>query len=472
MRANNQVKQSIFLFFTRSRRKKDLEFLLVFAFLITVLLIMLINITSLISFILFLLISVGIYRLLFNRDIKKVIGLFVFYSLIAIVLFLLQYATYPEYKGFSGPPGGIGTDDSKYFHEAVYSIPVNPFLVETRYNLHPFSKILRIIVKILPLKDIHLLDLLFFNILGVSFIPIFTSRVAYKLTEEKRVADLAYKFSMICPIIMVNGLILVRDGWTAVLFIGAIYFFLSNRYILLASVSTILFYIRIASGIQLMIVLSLFFYYKLRSYKVGYAKKALVFLAGIVVFLSISIIFFPIVSEYATKTRITENIFFREYFVKGHIAKGVALRGGTSTFYTIYNQPVYLRIPLSFVYFLGSPFLSIKNLTFNGIYIPRVFLSQLFVVLFLFYFKYLMQAIVYIWKRKQLAINIVIIAFSLLLLMLSQMSLQLRHKTMIMPLFYILVAYGFYNKTKLGKVLGIGGAIFLIFVQLIVNIIT
>jgi len=387
-----------------------------------------------------------------------------------MALFLLQYIAFPEYKGFSG--GFIyGTDDTRFFARTVGSTPVTLPLPGIEID-HPFSNILRIIVKILPLKDIHLLDLLFFNILGVAFIPIFTSCVAYKLTEEKRVADLAYKFSMICPIIMVNGLILVRDGWTAVLFIGAIYFFLTNRYVLLVSVSAILFYIRIASGIQLMIVLPLFFYYKLLSYRAGYAKKALVFLTGIVVFLSVSIIFFPIVSEYATKMRITENIFFREYFVEEFIAKSIALKGGTSTFYTIYNQPIYLRIPLGFVFFLGSPFLSIKNLAIHGIYIPRAFLAQLFAVLFLFYFKYLMQAIVHIWKRRQLAISIVFIAFFLLLLMISQISLQWRHKTMLMPLFYILVAYGFYNKTKLGKILGVVGAISLIFVQLIVNIIT
>jgi len=470
--STNQVKQPIFLFFIRSRRKKRLDFLLIFAFLITVLLIVFINITSLISFILFLLVSIGVYRLLFDRDIKKIVGLFVFYSLIAITLFLLQYATCPEYEGFSGPPGGIGTDDSMFFYEAVYSIPVNPFLVETSHDLHPFSKILRIIVKILPFKDTHLLDLLFFNILGVAFIPIFTSHVAYKLTEEKRIADLAYKFAMICPIIMVNGLILIREGWTAVLFIGAIYFFLTNRYILLVSVSAILFYIRIASGAQLMVLLLLFFYYKLRIYRIGHAKKALAFLAGIVVILSVSTMLFPILSDYAIKKRVIENIFFREYFVEAFMAKNVALTDKTSIFYTICTQPTYLRIPFSFVFFLGSPFLSIKNFTFNEIYIPRVILTQLFAILFLFYFKYLMQALVYIWKKRQLDIGIVAISFSLFLLILSQMSLQFRHKTMIMPLFYILSAYGFYNKTKLGRILGIGGIIFLIFIQLIVNIIT
>ncbi|MBC8228551.1 hypothetical protein H8E77_03265 [bacterium] len=74
-------------------------------------------------------------------------------------------------------------------------------------------------------------------------------------------------------------------------------------------------------------------------------------------------------------------------------------------------------------------------------------------------------------KNKELAMRTVAVAFFILLLIVSQISIQLRHKTMLMPLFYILVAYGFYNKTKLGEILGIGGSLSLILVQFAVNII-
>ena len=440
-----------------------------------VLLIGFINIASLISFVLFLLISIGVYRLLFDKNIKKIVGLFLFYSLVAIILYLFQYAIVPPvipgYEGFSGMPGGIGTDDSRYFYEAVYSRAATPYLIEAGYDLQPFSKMLRIVVKVLSFKDIHLFDLLFFNVFGVAFIPVFTSKVAHVLTEEKRFADLAYKFAMICPIIMINGLILMRDGWTAVLFIGAIYFLLSKRYILLAATSAALFYLRIASGVQLMIALFLFSYYQLRHYRFGYVKRSLLFLLYVVVILSVSIVLFPILSKYAEVERITENILFREHYVEEFMTKSVELKGEPSIAYTIYTKPTHLRIPLGFIFFLCEPFLSIKNLSFHGIYIPRAFLAQSFFILFLFYFKYLMQGVMYILKNKELAMRTVAVAFFILLLIVSQISIQLRHKTMLMPLFYILVAYGFYNKTKLGEILGIGGSLSLILVQFAVNII-
>lgn len=462
----------LFLFFYRVRRIPGLTYLLLIsAFLLTVTLITLINFTSLISFLLFLLVSTGVYYFLFDKHIKKVIGLFLFYSLIAIGLYLLQYATFPEWHGFSGPPGGVGADDAKYFYEAVHSIAVNPFLVETRYDLHPFSKVLRIVTRALPFENIHLLDLLFFNIFGVTFIPIFTSEVGYILTKEKRIADLAGKFSMICPIMMANGLILVRDGWTAVLFIGAIYFLLTNRYILLAVTSALLFYIRIASGMQLIIALLLFTYYKFHSYKSDYLKKALLFMIGVVVIFSVSAALYSSVSKYTVAKKITQNILFRENYVKEFMAKSVELKGGTSIAYTIYSKPAYLRIPLGFIFFLCEPFLSMKGLSFHGIYIPRGFLLLCFPILFMFYFKYLIQGIMYISKNKELAMRVVAFAFFLLLLMVSQMSIQMRHKTMLMPLFYIVVAYGFYNKTKAGEISGLAGAVLLFFVQLVVNII-
>ncbi|MCD6398391.1 MAG: hypothetical protein J7L08_00535 [Candidatus Aenigmarchaeota archaeon] len=463
----NQTKNPIFLFFTRIRENQK-RFLLAFSFLLVILLIAFINITSLISFALFLLVSIAVYRLLFDRNIKKIARLFVFYSLIAIGLYLLQYAAFPEYKGFSGGLGW-GTDDARYFEGAVGSTPI-AFQLPGNLAHHPFAKLLRIIANILPIKNIHLFDLLFFNIFGMSFIPVFTSNVAYILTKEKKVANLAGEFSMICPIMMVNGLILVRDGWTAVLFIGAIYFLLTNRYILLATTSALLFYIRVASGMLLIIALLLFIYYKFQSYKSDYLKKTLLFMIGVVVIFSVSAVCYPIVSKYAVEKKITQNILFRENYME-FMKNSVELKGGTSIAYTIYSKPAYLRIPLGFVFFLCEPFLTIKGLSFHGIYIPRGFLLLCFPVLFIFYFKYLVQGIIYISQNEKLAMRVVAFVFFLLLLMVSQMSLQMRHKTMVMPLFYILVAYGFYNKTKLGEMFGIVGAFSLIFVQLVVNII-
>jgi hypothetical protein len=460
LKISHQEKQPIFLFWERFQRRKDLIFLFDFLALSTVvLLIAFTNIASLISFILFLSATIVVYRLIFDKNIKPIARLFVFYSLIAIGLYLLSYAAYPAYKGFSN-----ATDDLLFFQGAVGSNPVGFQFWENAEEI-PFSKLLRIIAIILPVKNVHLIDLLFFNIFGMSFIPVFTSLVAYLLTKEKKVEKLAYQFSMICPVMMANGLILIRDGWTAVLFIGAIYFFLSNRYILLLVTAALLFYIRMASGLQLIVALTLFFYYKFSLSRSNYLKKIILYMTSLVVVISIAIIIYPFLMEYMLEKNIFSNLFFREAYLD-FMVQGMEATGESSLFYTINTQPFYLRIPLGFTFFLCAPYLTIKHWSPSGAIVPVQIFGEAFAILFLFYFKYMVQAVLYLWKNKERGMILLAVTFFFLILIASQLSLQFRHKVMLMPFFYILVAYGYYHKTKVGESMGIWGSCCLVLLQL------
>ena len=449
---------------------KDSELILLFGFLLVVSIIGFINYSSLISFFVFFFLTVLVCRILFGKDVRRVAGLFVFYSLLALILFMLQYATLPEYKGFSGPLG-IGTDDAKFYSEALGGKPVGPGVMFDRTNIHSFSNVLRTVSRIFPYKNVHLLDLLFFNVFGLSFIPVFTSRLAYKLTQERKVSDLAYKFALIGPILMVNGLILVRDGWTAVLFTGAVYFLLGSRYLLMSGFIILLWYIRLASGIQLAVALLIFSYYKFKNYQGYYVEKMLLGMISFAVTAFLIMALLPTVIEFGQRQGLlfAGSFLFRQDFVEGFIAEGVARSNKSSIFYIISSQPFYLRIPFGFLFFLGTPFLSIQNLSYEGIYIPRAFIGLIFVVLFPFYLKYLIQGISYAWKKKEMGIGLTAATLFFLLLALSQLSLQVRHKTMIMPLFYILASYGFYHKTKISSQLGILAAVAVVFMQIVIN---
>jgi len=440
-----------YVIFGRLGKRKGLEIVFLLGILFVVSIIGFINFSSLLSFFIFFFLTVFVYRILFGKDVQRVAGLFVFYS------------------GFSGPPGGIGTDDSKFYYEAIHGIAVSPeLIIYSEGSIHSFSKILRLVVRILPFENVHLLDLLFFNILGISFIPIFTYHLAYKLTQERKTSYLAYKFVVICPIIMTNGLILIRDGWSAVLFVGAIYFLLVNRYFLMVGAVILLSYIRLASGLQLVMALLIFFYYRFRNYHGYYAKKVIIVMISIAFVAILAVALLPIVTEYLQKKGllIAGSFLFRQTFVEGFMAEGLARSNKFSIFFLISSQPFYLRIPLGFLFFLGAPFLSIQNLSYAGIYIPRAFLGQIFFVLFPFYLKYLIQGTWYAWKRKEMSIKLTAFTLFFLLLALSQLSLQGRHKTMVMPLFYILAAYGFYHKTKISAQLGILAAVVVVGIQI------
>ncbi len=452
-------------------QRKGLEITFLLGIFLVVSIIGYINFSSLVSFFIFFFLSLFVCRILFGKHVRRIAGLFVFYSLVALILFMLQYTSIPEYRGLSGPRG-VGTDDSKFYSQVLGGVPVGPGVMFDRININPFSNVLRIVIRIFPYKDIHLLDLLFFNVFGLSFIPIFTSRLAYKLTQERKVSDLAFKFVAICPIILTNGLILVRDGWTAVLFTGAVYFLLTSRYLLMGGLIILLWYIRLASGIQLTVALLVFSYYKFRNYQGYYTEKVLLGMISFAVMAFFVMALFPIVFEYSQRRGLllAGSFLFRKDFVEGFIAEGVARSNKTSIFYIISSQPFYLRIPLGFLFFLGAPFLSIQNLRYEGIYIPRAFLAQLFFVLFPFYLKYLIQGISYAWKKKELSIGLTTATLFFLLLALSQLSLQFRHKTMVMPLFYILVGYGFYHKTKISTQIGTLAAVGVICLQVLATL--
>ena len=73
----------------------------------------------------------------------------------------------------------------------------------------------------------------------------------------------AFFLIAICPFTLSNSLILIRDGWSAMLFVGALYFFYELKFVRMVTLTALLFYLRVASGLQLVMVLgivSLVFY--------------------------------------------------------------------------------------------------------------------------------------------------------------------------------------------------------------------
>ncbi len=423
---------------------------------------------TLVNFAFFLLISIILGRTIFKSSILRISSLFITYSFLAVLIYLLQYMTLPEYQGLSGPQG-IGTDDYQFFYEAIHGVGVyvGSSLVLTGLPPHTFSTILSNVIKIIPTSNIHLLDLILFNVMAVTFIPELTSKTAYLLTNDISIRNLSFKLSLFCPFYLTNGLILIRDGWTAMLLIASIYFFLKKKYILLALATTLCFYIRIASGVQLVIALAFLASYQFYINRTDPIKKVIVALYSIAGFSLIVLYYFPLLYSYAVAKGITENIIFREAFVEGFIAKSEELTGRAATIYTVYHQPFYIRIPFGILFFLCLPFLSVDSLMREGIFIPRNFIMQLFPILFLFYFKWLIQAILYSWKKLDSRIILIAMIFVFLLLLISQISIQPRHKTMLMPIFYILVSYGFYRKTHFGSSLGLISSILLAFIEIL-----
>lgn len=412
--------------------------------------------SGVLGFLYFLLLTLFFYKLLLHRNILEPLLLYGLYTFLAISLYALQYWSVPEYIGFSGPRG-IGTDDGFFFSQIATSIPYETYVA----NITPFSKLLHF-VSLYPVT--HPFDILFFTVMMTVFIPVFTREVALIITNQKKVAKLAFILVGICPFTLSNALILVRDGATVALFMGSLYFFLKRQYLTMGILASLLFYVRIASGLQLVFALAFFVLLRLIQFRRTSSKifyLLVIFLAGSIV---ISL-FYPTIYTYLEgKHIIVNSSFIREGYVE-RMAQGTAT--SDSIFFSIYQKGLLIRVPFGFLYFLFTPFFVPRYIIKNGIFIPRVLLENIAAVLFWFYFKWFVQGIFKIWKGNNLSLKFTVLTYLALILMLSQLSIQFRHKVMILPLFYIIVAYGYYNREKVGIFFGGLGSISLAATQIL-----
>lgn len=435
----------------------DSKFVLsILAIFVEVAVILVINAASVFNYLYYFLLTIIVYRLLVRKRGLEPLSLYAFYSLLIIGLYLLQYWCIPEYLGFSGTLG-FGTDDSRYFWQIADSLPPN-FPVPPYFSPPlPYCMLVKF-VTVLPIH--HPLDALFFNALGAVFIPVFTREVAFMLTGQRRAAETAFKLVMWCPFILLNSLVLIREGWVTALSIGAIYFLLKKRYLSMLALTALTFYLRIGSGLLLLVGLFSFIVLQVIRRRTSVANKFLyvcgVAVIGVLVVLPLS----PTIHSYWSRKGSLGNLF-RENFFESFVTR----HNPDAQLVKLYRHGLWARILFGVPYFLSAPFFSLDVLVHNGMWIPRGFLRNIFAVAFVFYFGRLVQGILKAWQDKNLSIKVITAVFFASILIISQLSLQIRHKTMLMPLLYIVVAYGYHNKNRIGTLLGKMGAVALVAIQ-------
>ena len=276
-----------------------------------------INKTSTISFTLFLFILILFCYFLLKEKVFFIGTVFSFYSLVMLILFLAQKYFFPNFQGFSGP-GNASIDDMIYFFQAnpLRELPnfINPDLVQRiKSSPLPFSKVLKGVIFFLPFKNIHLLDLLFFNTIAITFIPVFVFELSFSFFKEKKIAIIAFIFALICPLLIQNSLFLIRDGWTAMLYIGALLFVAKNQYLLTLIFSAILWYLRPASGIQLFFsLIPLFIYFNFNKLKSNKKRGYIIIMISISIFIAL----LPFGQNFMKSHSLSLTNFFRMDFME------------------------------------------------------------------------------------------------------------------------------------------------------------
>jgi len=390
---------------------------------------------------------------------QKNLTVFLLYVIFSILLFWFQRSQIPEWIGFTGP-GKLGTDDIKFYvalSKNYLNLPDRLHNIHYVYKDHSYVLFLKYLY---PFSINHPLSIIIPNVLGITFIPFFTSEISQRLFSNFKVAQTSYLLTAICPMILTNGLILMRDGWTVFLFVSGIYYMLTKKKIAFIVVLFLLTFIRIASGIFLLFSL---FLYVLYHFKNNFIVKRNLFMA----FTSIAVVVFIF------------TLLNVDFIISYLHSKGVTLTGredfvniyysqfNGTVIYSIYSLPLALRLVFGSLFFFFQPFLKF-DFWIEGIFNLRKFLvSFIMPIIFLYYYRYFFSALYYALLNHKNKVLYFFIFLVILVIGLSQFSVQARHKTMIMPLYYILIAYGFENKTKNSDFVGLIFTSLIFAVQLI-----
>lgn len=427
-------------------------------FFINIVVITIFNVSSLLSLgytcILFLL-----FNRFFTEKKLRTRNFFAFQVLLFIVLgvYTFNLIAWPDWLGLGldGSVGAVGTDSPRFYLGLVSDDRLIPRELNKDMFWFVFNNSYVNLLKVVyPFPIYHPLTILIPNVLGLSFIPYYTYKVASTASCQEKVAKLAFILVLFCPMLITNGAILIRDGWTAFFTIVSIYYAQEKKIIPYLIAIVLLSYLRISTGI-LVLVCSMLFWKNALFVNKKYRYRFIGLIFIIIVSLSFLL---PVILDYIQ----TKNISFgRDDFVESFIGKD-------STAYRLYILPIYLRIPASFSFFFSYPYLSLGSITSNAFDVRGFLTGIIMPLLFIVYFRYMISGIVYsfIQKNKN-EIKTLVIILVVFIAAISMISLQLRHRTAIMPLYYILIAYGFYNNKSITRQIGSIYLVFYIMIQIV-----
>jgi|GEM_PF-3520278 len=435
------------------------------------------NMTSVFSLILYTLIFSVVWKSILKwPDIMQGLGVFVFYAALTLGLYEWQLVANPEYFGFSGGLG-VGGDDSFFYSLAAPHLPAN-FPVRDGYWLrsHHYADVLKLLSKGFQAlrMEVHPLDFLFFNVLGLATVPFFAKKVTFLATRDTGAASFAFLTTLICPVLIANGLIMIREGWMAACLIGAFYFAMKRHYFMLGCLLLGALYLRIEVGGLLLTSIIAYFSLIKRTdtrrpdgpVQRWRSTSTILVIFGTIILLSIGFGALLGIEEIVTEAG---SLVYRGDFLESFIgATHSADRGGT--FYRINQLPWFFSVPLGFLFFIGSPFFTLFGLTNNGEYIPRMLLGNVFAVMFICYFAFFVRGLMRVLTTSNAVMTVLALIFLVDVLILSQASMQIRHKVALMPLFYVIVSYGFVYRKSIPWSAGLVASITLIFVTVGVNV--
>lgn len=382
--------------------------------------------------------------------------------------YLIQTNVYPDSYGTTSPLGSW-TDDSYFFALAADSIPAN-LLIRDNYFLYsnPFTTLIN---SLTPMSIAHPMDAIFFQSGVAALLATFSRRFTIQLSGDARLGNTVYTFAVICPFLMMNGgVILLRDTFAAALLIYSMACLNARRFGL--SAMAIAFQLAIRPGTGLIL---------LPAYAVIYSSNILALLRRHPLLLPIGTA--AIVAALATALTLSwdrlldlapdflESALFKAASVdllgRELFADLTADPGFNNALLAIQELPFAIRFVLNGAYIFLYPFLNPRVATAGQFFDIRALTLNLFLPIYAFWLNawFIAGAITKarVARRQRAIVWAIVVA----LLLIGTYSLQTRHKTILYPLYYFIVAIGFRKASAGERRVGYACSAFFLLIQVV-----
>lgn len=385
----------------------------------------------------------GAFVFVFHReDIEDFTFAYLVNSAYIAAFFFVQTQMYPDSYGTTSPRGSW-TDDSYFYALVADNIPANLLTRDYFYLYsHPFTDLIR---SLTILSIDHPMDVIFFQSGVAATLVTFSRRFMLQLSSSTKLADTVYVFALVCPFLMMNGgVIFIRDTFAAALFVYSLCCLNSKRFLL--ALAAVVLQVALRPGTALILFPAYVIIY-FGSIKAFLAKHPALASAGALL-LAIAamgaIQLTPDLSELVAGTSDGGGIGFLGRDIINDLT---ADPEGNVAFLSIQELPFLIKLFLNGAYIFLYPFLSSKYAFAGDHYDVRAITMNLIVPVYSLWLNawFIAGAFSKIRVAKHQTAIMVAIAVSFLLI--GTYSLQSRHKTILYPLYYFVIAIGFTSAT-------------------------
>lgn len=394
--------------------------------------------------------------LLHRQDSARFAFAFLINSAFIALFFVVQTAAFPDSYGTTSPDSSSWTDDSHFFTLLADELPAN-LLVRDQYFLytHTFSTLIRVLT---PLPIVHPMDAIFFQSGTAALLATFTRRFTLQLGGDRQLGDVVFAFTVACPFLMMNGgVVLLRDTLAAALLVYSLSCLLDRRLLLALGAVLLQLALRPGTGLILLPAYLIVFGSDLRAFARRHQAAAPLVLIGVplVVGAGVALLWDRLVGlapdlfAAALASGAAVDLFGREV-----IDDLVATENANVVFLAVQDLPFVVKLFLNGAYMFVYPFLSPRYAFASTSFDLRGITMNLLVPVYALWLNAWFIAGAITRQRALLRQVGIVAAVIVSLLLIGTYSLQTRHKTILYPLFYIVVAIGLCRATPAERRVG------------------